>query len=175
MHDKASQFQKKGCDHYKLLEIIFNKNNETQVLDRSSIQHQPNTDIVNELNNQYLNTESANNARVDNDSADNDIQVERIIHSGKQKIQVKDHTSMEESTSHQVEDALVARAKIVETGSSHVIGDCSLTKCVVTLEEISDISDDIFGKALEKFKDPDWREMFIAMSSVRRRGWLFRL
>ncbi|XP_045819331.1 putative F-box/FBD/LRR-repeat protein At1g78760 isoform X1 [Trifolium pratense] len=173
-HDKASQFQKKGCDHYKLLEIIFNKNNETDVLHYSSIQDQPNS-IVNELNNQYLNTESANNARVDNDSSDNDIQVEQIIHSGKQKIQVKDLTSMKESTSHQVGDALVAQAKIVEASSSHLTVDCSLTKCVVALEEIRDISDDIFGKALEKFKDPDWREMFIAMSNDRRRGWLFRL
>ncbi|CAJ2678218.1 unnamed protein product [Trifolium pratense] len=173
-HDKASQFQKKGCDHYKLLEIIFNKNNETDVLHYSSIQDQPNS-IVNELNNQYLNTESANNARVDNDSSDNDIQVEQIIHSGKQKIQVKDLTSMKESASHQVGDALVAQAKIVEASSSHLTVDCSLTKCVVALEEISDISDDIFGKALEKFKDPDWREMFIAMSNDRRRGWLFRL
>ncbi|KAK2383259.1 hypothetical protein QL285_070729 [Trifolium repens] len=174
-HDKASQFQKKGCDHYKLLEIIFNKNNETEVLHHSSIQYQPNTDIVNELNNQYLNTESANNACVDNDSSDNDIQVEQIIRSGKQKFQVKDHTSMKETTSNQVGDALVARAKIVEASSSHVTGDCSLTNCVVALEEIKDISDDIFGKALEKFKDPDWREMFIAMSNDRRRGWLFRL
>ncbi|MCI31130.1 FBD-associated F-box protein, partial [Trifolium medium] len=29
-HGKASQFQTKGCDHYKLLEIIFNKNNGTE-------------------------------------------------------------------------------------------------------------------------------------------------
>ncbi|CAJ2678340.1 unnamed protein product [Trifolium pratense] len=181
-HDKASQFQKKGCDHYKLLEIIFNKNNETEVLHHSSVQDQPNTDIEHELNNQYLNIESVNNAHVDNDSSDNDndssdndIQVVQIIRSGKQKIQVKDHSSMKESTSHEVGDALVARAKIVEASSSHLTVDCSLTKCVVALEEIRDISDDIFGKALEKFKDPDWREMFIAMSNDRRRGWLLRL
>ncbi|KAK2415860.1 F-box/LRR-repeat protein [Trifolium repens] len=173
-HDKASQFQKKRCDHYKLLEIIFNQNNETEVLHDSSVQDQLNTDIEHELNNQYLNIESVNNAHVDNDSSDNDIQEERIIRSGKQKIQVKDHTSMKESTSHQVGDALVAHANIVEASSSHVTRDCSLTNCVVALEEIKDISDDIFGKALEKFKDPDWREMFIAMSNNRRRGWLFR-
>jgi hypothetical protein len=157
------------------LEIIFNQNNETEVLHHSSVQDQLNTDIEHELNNQYLNIESVNNAHVDNDSSDNDIQEERIIRSGKQKIQVKDHTSLKESTSHQVVDALVARAKIVEASSSHVTRDCSLTMCVVALEEIKDISDDIFGKALEKFKDPDWREMFIAMSNDRRRGWLFRL
>ncbi|WJX55781.1 hypothetical protein P8452_41508 [Trifolium repens] len=118
-HDKASQFQKKGCDHYKLLEIIFNKNNGTEVLHYSSIQNQPNTNIENELNNQHLNTESTNNACVDNDSSGNDIQVECIIRRGKQEIQVKYHTPRTESTSNRMGDALVARAKIVEASSSH--------------------------------------------------------
>jgi hypothetical protein len=157
------------------LGIKFNKNNETKA-HHSSIQDQPNTDIKNELNNQRLNTEGANNSRVDNDSSYNDIQkVEHIIHSGKQKIQVKDHTSKKKSTSHQMRDAPVARGKIVEASSSHVTGDCSLIKCMVALEEIRDISNDIFGKALDKFKDPDWRKMFIAMSSDRRRRWLHQL
>jgi len=117
---------------------------------------------------------------VDNDSSDNGIQeVECIKCRGKQKIQVKDRTSKKESTTRQMGDAIAAWAqawgKIVEDSSSHVTTNCSLTKCVVALEEIGDISDDIYGKALEKFKDPDWREMFIAMSTDRRRGWLFRL
>ncbi|XP_045826066.1 F-box/LRR-repeat protein 13-like [Trifolium pratense] len=178
-HDKASQFQKKRCDHHKLLEIKCNKNNETGA-HHSSIQDQPNTNIGNEFNNLYLNTKGANNARVDNYSSDNYIQeVECIIRRGKQKIQVKDHTSKKESTSHQMRDAPVARAqargKIVEASSSQVTEDCSLLKCMVALEEIRDISNDIFGKALEKFKDPDWRKMFIAMSNDKRRAWLLRL
>jgi hypothetical protein len=127
-----------------------------------------------------LNTEGANNARVDNDSSDNDIQeVERIFRRGKRKIQVKDHTSKKKSTSHQMRDAPVARAqargKIVEASSSCGIGDFSLIKCMVALEEIRDISNDIFGKALEKFKDPNRRKMFIAMSNDKRREWLLRL
>ncbi|CAL5213456.1 unnamed protein product [Lathyrus oleraceus] len=51
VHDKASQFQKKGCDHYKLLDMIFNKNNATGVLHHSSTQDPPNTDEENELDN----------------------------------------------------------------------------------------------------------------------------
>jgi hypothetical protein len=46
---------------------------------------------------------------------------------------------------------------------------------MVALEEIRDISNDIFGKALEKFKDPDRSKMFIAMSNDKRRAWLLRL
>ncbi|XP_039684555.1 L10-interacting MYB domain-containing protein [Medicago truncatula] len=179
-HDKASQFQNKGCDHYRLLEIIFNKYNETEVLHHSIAQDQPNTNKENEHDNQYFNTRSANCVCVDNDSSDNGIQeVECITCRGKQKIQLKDRTSEKVSTSRQMGDAIAAWAqawgKIVEASSSHVTTNCSLTKCVVALEEIGDISDDIYGKALEKFKDPDWREMFVAMSTDKRRGWLFRL
>jgi len=46
---------------------------------------------------------------------------------------------------------------------------------MAALDELEDISDDAYGKALEKFKDPDWREMFIAMSNERKRGWVIRL
>jgi hypothetical protein len=158
------------------LEIIFNKNNETEGLHHSSTQDQQNTDKENELDNQYFNTGSANNVCVDDDSSNNDIQeVERITCNEKQMIEVKDHIFRKESTTRQIGEALVERGKIVEASSSHVTKDCSLTKCVVALEEIEDISDDIYGKALEKFKDPDWREMFMAMSKDRKRGWLYRL
>ncbi|MCH89116.1 F-box family protein, partial [Trifolium medium] len=145
-HDKASEFQKKGCAHYKLLEIIFNKNKETEVFHHSSTQDPPNINKENELDNQYGNNGSGNYVCFDNDSANNDIQeVECMTRGGKQKIQVKDHTSKKESTSRQMGDALAAWAqawvKIVEATSSHVTVDCSLTKCVVALEEIGDISD----------------------------------
>ncbi|CAL5198250.1 unnamed protein product [Lathyrus oleraceus] len=89
VHDKASQFQKKGCDHYKLLEIIFNKNNATGVLYHSSTQDPPNKDEENEFNNQYLNNGSASQVRVDNDNSDDDLdEVEHIKHSGKRQVQV---------------------------------------------------------------------------------------
>ncbi|XP_058762493.1 uncharacterized protein LOC131635877 [Vicia villosa] len=58
---------------------------------------------------------------------------------------------------------------------SRVISECSLTKCVTVLDEIGDIPQDAYGKALEKFLNPDWREMFIAMSIERKRGWVLGL
>ncbi|KAI5404243.1 hypothetical protein KIW84_051408 [Lathyrus oleraceus] len=83
-HDKASQSQKKGCDNYKLLEIIFNKNNATRVLHHSSTQDPPNTNEENELGNQYLNNGSASHVCVDNDSPDDNLhEVEHITRSGK--------------------------------------------------------------------------------------------
>ncbi|KAI5404245.1 hypothetical protein KIW84_051409 [Lathyrus oleraceus] len=58
--------------------------------------------------------------------------------------------------------------------TSRVTTDCSLTKCVIVLDEMEDIPHDAYGKALEKFLDPDWREVFIAMSVERKRGWMGR-
>ena len=68
------------------------------------------------------------------------------------------------------------RARSVEATSSSVTSaDYTLNKCVTTLDEIDGISDDAYMKALEKFKDADWREMFISMSSDRKKAWLARL
>ncbi|KAJ1441911.1 Myb/SANT-like DNA-binding domain protein [Sesbania bispinosa] len=58
----------------------------------------------------------------------------------------------------------------MEATSSVVISYHSITKCVTNLEEIGDIPDDIYMMAIEKFREPDWREMFLAMSSDRRRA-----
>ncbi|XP_027191487.1 L10-interacting MYB domain-containing protein-like [Cicer arietinum] len=193
VHEKTSQFQKKGCDHYKLLEILFNKNNATGVLHHSSTQDPPNTDEENELDNQYLNIGSASHVRVDEDDSDDDIQaMERVSRSGKQKVQV---ISKKESTSQQMGHALVAWAQaslaraekysrdkskdksrdMSVEATSRVTFDCSITKCVAALEEIEDIPDDIYRRTLEKFKDSDWKEMFMAMSKERKRGWVLRL
>ncbi|KAI5439591.1 hypothetical protein KIW84_025108 [Lathyrus oleraceus] len=56
--------------------------------------------------------------------------------------------------------------------TSRVTSDCSLTKCVIVLDEMEDIPHDAYGKTLEKFMNPDWREVFIAMSVERKRGWV---
>ncbi|WJX37635.1 hypothetical protein P8452_25382 [Trifolium repens] len=154
-HDKTAHFQKKGCDYcYKWLEMIFSKDNENGGFHYS----------------------------------DDDIRVERITHSGKRKVQVKDHKYRKGSAPRQKGDAhptstepSMTRAKSnkgesSEAASSYVTLDYSITKCVAALEKIEDISNDIYMKALEKFQDPNWREMFIAIfSNNRKQGWLSSL
>jgi hypothetical protein len=112
--------------------------------------------------------------------SDDDIQeVERVTRSGKRKVQVKDHKYRKGSAPRQKGDThststepSMNKGMSLETTSSHVTLDYSITKCVAALEKIDDISDYIYVKALDKFQDPNWREMFIAMSNNRRRGWL---
>ncbi|KAJ1402573.1 Myb/SANT-like domain [Sesbania bispinosa] len=179
-HDKAAQFQKKGLDHYKLLGILFNRSTATGVLHHSSNQDPPNTDEENELESQYLNVGSR--VDVDNDSSDDDIhEVERTTRSGKRSSQMNDPKSKKKCRSNDMGEALSAWAEASKAKAeqykvtSSRMSDHSITKCVTALEEIEDVPDDVYMKALEKFMVPEWREVFLAMSSDRRQAWLFRL
>jgi hypothetical protein len=46
---------------------------------------------------------------------------------------------------------------------------------VAALEELEDISDNAYGKALEKLISLEWREVFIAMSNERKHGRVHKL
>lgn len=51
----------------------------------------------------------------------------------------------------------------------------SITKCVKCLESIEGVDGNTYLRAINKFKDADWREMFMAMSAERRLVWLASL
>lgn len=129
--------------------IIFNNKKANEVFHYSSNEEY-------ELDNQYLNTVRGSHVH------DDMQEVECVTCSVKRKIPLKDHKSMKVCMSR-------------DEATSFVTSDCSITKCVAALEEIKGISNDIYVKALKEFKDPDWREMFIAMSNDRRLGWLCSL
>ena len=67
------------------------------------------------------------------------------------------------------------RVKNVVENSSSIVVDFSLTRCVRLLEEIDQINDDTYLKAIERFRDQDWREIFVNMSMDRKKAWLARL
>ena len=48
----------------------------------------------------------------------------------------------------------------------------SIDSCIDALEAMKNVSDDAYIKALEKFKDVDWRKIFMRMSNDRKRVWL---
>ncbi|KAL6541518.1 hypothetical protein OROGR_011004 [Orobanche gracilis] len=186
VHDKAAQFQRRGLDHYNLLGIIFNKNTATGVLHHSSTQDPPNTDEEIELENQYRN--NGDHVNLDNDSSNDDVQeLERVTRSGKRQIQEKEGKSKKSTRTMQMGDALAAwadaskaraeryRGHSMEATSSIVTPDYSITKCVTALEGIEGISVDTYMKACEKFKEAEYREMFLAMSAEMRHAWLHRL
>lgn len=162
--------------------IIFKRSTATGVLHHSATQDPPNTDEENELENQYLNRGGCEDIHSSNEDVE---EIERVTRSGKRKVQVKEHKFKKESKRGvQMGDALAAWADASKAkaeryrggksmeASSHVTQDFSITRCMQTLEEIEGISDDIFVKAMEKFKEPEYREMFIAASIKRKLAWL---
>ncbi|KAF7840423.1 TMV resistance protein N [Senna tora] len=50
-----------------------------------------------------------------------------------------------------------------------------IARCIEGLDEVDDVSDDSYIKALEKFKDPYWRQVFLTMSQKRKKAWLNKL
>ena len=90
--------------------------------------------------------------------------------------------SMAEATKARIE-ASKAKAEgykrytIDEVSSSIApTNDFSLGKCINILETMEEVNDEIFMKAVEKFKqDTDNREIFVNMSFARRMVWLGRL
>ncbi|XP_061344420.1 disease resistance protein Roq1-like [Gastrolobium bilobum] len=66
------------------------------------------------------------------------------------------------------------KAKSIEE-TSNALPNYSMAKCMNALNEIEDVSDEIYVKASEKFMNPDRREMFLTMPMNRRKAWLDRL
>jgi hypothetical protein len=100
---------------------------------------------------------------------------------------VEDSSDEKEYSKNALINALVAWTQASEAELAFILAEeerfksrsinasFSITECVTALDKIEDVTDDIYMKACEKFMDPDWREMFLAMPSHRRKGWLVRL
>ena len=65
------------------------------------------------------------------------------------------------------------RNTIDEVSSNAPTNDFSLRKCINILEAMEEVNDEIFMKAVKKFKqDPGDREIFVSMSLARKKVWL---
>ena len=67
------------------------------------------------------------------------------------------------------------KAKCTEETNFITNLDFSITRCMRLLEKIEQIDDDTYMKVVEKFKDQNWREIFVNMSMDRKKAWLARL
>ncbi|KAJ4830427.1 hypothetical protein Tsubulata_032913, partial [Turnera subulata] len=192
----VAQFRRKGCDHYELLGVIFNRSTATGNLHHASAIEPPNSDEERRLDEEYVNTGVHVNLEDDNDDDGEDPvpihTTERVTHSEKRTIIVpeqkpkKKDTRMtqfneaikayvETSKIRQMESlARVERYKSQTTTSSNSspAANFSMTKCIHKLEAIDDINEESFVKAIREFKNQDAREAFIVMSDKNKKLWL---
>ncbi|KAJ4839924.1 hypothetical protein Tsubulata_008556, partial [Turnera subulata] len=86
----AAQFRRKGCDHYDLLGLIFNRSTATGGLHHSSGLEPPNSDEERRLDEEFVNTGVHVNLEDDNDNDGEDPMTtqtfERVTRSGKRTI-----------------------------------------------------------------------------------------
>lgn len=54
-------------------------------------------------------------------------------------------------------------------------GPYSIPACIAVLNVFGPISDEMYGKALESFRDEQWRQMWITMPHERRQWYLMRM
>ena len=107
------------------------------------------------------------------------LQVKDALHAWIKSSKLKAEAKVEASNL-KVEASLARveryRAKSVEPISSMVISsEYTMARCVKELNKIDDISDDSYMKAVEKFKDADYREAFLNMTEDRKKAWINRL
>lgn len=191
----AAQYKKQGLEHYELLDIIFNRSTATGILQvhHASIQDPPNYADELELENEYINGAVHIDREGDDDVAPQII--ERVTSSGKRTIEFVEKNKKKECRTNQMGDALQARAEAskarakvqlakverlrersMEASSARDISyDYSIAKCVCALNRIDNVSDDVYVKAMEKFTDNAWRELFITIPLERKKAWLDRL
>ncbi|PON34564.1 hypothetical protein PanWU01x14_343500 [Parasponia andersonii] len=75
-------------------------------------------------------------------------------------------------------DACLANTEIYKSPSAdgnRQKNEFSLTECVQIIEVLDGIDGDVYMKAVEKFKDLDWKEIFVNVSTLRKSAWLDRL
>ena len=194
-------FRTKGLSNYNLLGLIFNKSIATGVLHCASTQYPPNSDEKNALEEWLIHR----GVRVNLESPtqdlvmailDSDITTQLSKHPSdscderpsKSKWELMSSQmndtlqSMAEATKARIEASKAKaerykRCTIDEVSSNTApTNDFSLGKCINILETIEAVNDEIFMKAVEKFKqDPDDREIFVNMSFTKRMVWLDRL
>ncbi|KAJ6752836.1 hypothetical protein OIU74_027632 [Salix koriyanagi] len=76
------------------------------------------------------------------------------------------------SLSARAERDLAKAKQYKEMSNQATSAPYSIDECMDVLENLDDVSDTSYIKALEKFKDPDWRIMFVKMSLMRKKSWL---
>ncbi|XP_030932475.1 uncharacterized protein LOC115958217 [Quercus lobata] len=190
---KAKMFRTKGLSHYNLLGLIFNESTATGVLHCSSTQDPPNFDEENALEERLIH----GGVHVNLESPTQDSVMAILESDITTRLSKRPSKSKRELMSSQMNDALQSMAKAAKarieaskakaerykrytfdevSSSIALTNDFSLGKCINILETIEEVNDEIFMKAVEKFKqDPDDREIFVNMSFARRMVWLGRL
>ncbi|KAF5206475.1 hypothetical protein FRX31_003938 [Thalictrum thalictroides] len=178
-------FRKLGCKNYQLLGQVFDKSTATGGLHHPSTQLPPTSDEERQTEEDFMNkgthvtesgTSSSKGKRPAEDFVPGCIRVkeskfERLdscLQMWASSLEARAQKDLAKATKYKDEQPS-------NKATSPVSDPYSIEECMDVLEMMEDVSDESYNKALEKFKDNDWRKMFIKMSTPRRKMWVDRL
>ena len=193
------QFKKNGFEYdYDILGEIFNSSTATGKLSHASTQDPPTSDEERQMEDDFLAkgvhvSDSINVDEEDAQKADN--KRKQIGTSSKRRRKEAKSSRLEileealskwsssmsarEESSKAKTEVMKAKAERYKAQASEdtspLSDPYSIDACMDLLDSMEDIPSKIYNNALERFKDSEWRHMFIRMPSFRRKDWLASL
>ncbi|CAK9136462.1 unnamed protein product [Ilex paraguariensis] len=173
-------FHKKGCDHFNLLGFNFQKSTAADTLARASTQIPPTSNEKRELEKEFLKDSSSIKRPFVNLDGGDDFEgpFERPHKKIVSTLSHGTHKDIKSSKMDRALDAWNAYSlerldKYKRFGDDDLGDDPShIDTCMDVLESMEDIEAKQYFHVCEKFKDPEWRRMFIKMSAIRRSQWV---
>ncbi|KAM3740251.1 hypothetical protein ACB098_08G084400 [Castanea mollissima] len=181
---KAKRFRKKGCPMFNELVVIFNdsslKYKDVFPLAQYPMVNEDNLDLEDSSTNATPSAFPCNSSEGKGYPSQNTRRRQRsptpTSHVGgkREARMVEMGEALKEWT--EVTRAMTPTTSTFnKTDTSALSSAFSITNCVKCLESIEGLDGATYLKAIKMFKDVDWREMFMAMSSERRLIWLASL
>ncbi|KAL2462253.1 Myb DNA-bind 3 domain-containing protein [Abeliophyllum distichum] len=185
-------FKKEGCKHYELLGEIFGGTTATGGLGNASTQLPPTSDEERQLEDDFLSRgvhvhvendddDEVTNTRRRDDGTSNERRRKepKISKSGKLEACMAQWSSTISMRNDETElRTLYLKEKLarIQGKSSNQSGDSEATSsdpysnmvCLNILNNMEDVSNEVYMKAIKAFKDPDFRMSFVMMPEIRR-------
>ncbi|XP_026432961.1 L10-interacting MYB domain-containing protein-like isoform X2 [Papaver somniferum] len=186
----AKSFRKKGLDNYYMLGEIFNSTTASGSMSNASTRSPPDSDTERDLETEFLgkgvHVEPASSGDTSHPSSHTQSNIQR------RALDLPIDLPQRKATkSSRFDDALVAwtenlkvkaevtKAKAERKKDKEVTSPlCTSTEissiedCMDILDNMEGVEDDVYLKAIDKFRNPDYRRIFKKMKESRRIMWL---
>ena len=153
--------------------LVFAKSSATGLLARASTQVPPNSDEERELEEEFITGQKRSSASLDDDLEGPFPCPPKKIGSTSGHKKESKSSKMDNAMDAWAAFSLARMEKYKRTCQATTVNDAyNIDTCMDVLEGIEGVGSQQYFRACAKFKDPEWRQMFIKMSAQRRKEWL---
>ncbi|KAG6466114.1 hypothetical protein ZIOFF_076065 [Zingiber officinale] len=157
--------RKEGCDHFHILSEIFGGTTATGDMHRAFTQLPPTSDEERELEEAFINRGVSSYVEVVDDENE-DVGGEPNNRRRRKSIARQKYLDLRAAKLEHEQEISSS------TGTSGFSDPYSIDMCMQVLNQMDDLSNQVYTKATEAFGKPWLREVFMKIPSNRRAGWL---